>query len=175
MWNGSFWTTGADAGGVAGNITLTINGDGTHTATASIALERLWRCHCERRSITLRSASGRSVSLVHRGDALYAAVPDRISGYRVQVSVVKDSGALASPAFARWSASAIICFSTSARARLPARRSMSGAGTAAGAVSSRDARGPMPSCPAEISSPSARMSASSVRRRPRQRTSAPAR
>jgi len=99
--NGSFWTAGADGGGVAGNITLAISGDGTYTGTERRRAS-LWNASgvvvADGRSITLRSASGRSVSLVHRGDALYASVPDRISGYRVQVSVVKDSGALASPA-----------------------------------------------------------------------------
>jgi hypothetical protein len=101
-WNGSVWTVGADAGGVATNVTLTINDDGTYTGTE----ERRGRASTQTfsgvvtakgRTITFRDSSGRSISLAHRGDALYGVMPDRISGYRVHASLAKNSGTVASP------------------------------------------------------------------------------
>jgi len=102
-WNGSFGPVGADAGGgnAVGNFTLVIKDDGTYTVTERRGASS-WNHSgvvvANGRTITLRdSSSGRWSSLVHRGDALYGVVPDRIGGATLQVSVTKDSGALASP------------------------------------------------------------------------------
>jgi len=103
-WRGSFWPVGADAGGVSatGNMTLGIKDDGTYTllierrggSTQNDSGVAVANGHI----LTLRSSSGRSLSLSHRGDALYGVTPARTSGYMVQISVEKESGALASPA-----------------------------------------------------------------------------
>jgi len=104
-WTGSFWTVGASTpGGVEANITLTINADRTYTGTERRGAST-WNTSgvvvANGRTITLQTSSGRWVRLVHRGDALYGVLPDRISSYRVQASLVKDSGALASPPLAQ--------------------------------------------------------------------------
>ena len=101
-WNGSFGPVGADAGGgnAVGNFTLVIKDDGTYTVTERRGASS-WNHSgvvvANGHTITLRNSSGRWASLVHRGDALYGVVPDRMTGYTLQVSVEKDSGALASP------------------------------------------------------------------------------
>jgi len=101
-WNGSFGPVGADAGGrgAVGNFTLVIKDDGTYTVTERRGASS-WNHSgvvvANGHTITLRNSSGRWSSLVHRGDALYGVVPDRMTGYTLQVSVEKDSGALASP------------------------------------------------------------------------------
>jgi hypothetical protein len=79
-WNGSVGSSSPDAGGggATGNITLTVNDDGAY------------------HTITLRSSSGKWASLVQRG-ALYVVMPDQVSGYTLQISVVKDSGTLGGP------------------------------------------------------------------------------
>jgi hypothetical protein len=101
-WSGSFGPVGADAGGAgaSGDFSLTIGEDGTYTATARRrASTRNYSgvVVANGRTITFRNSSGRSTSLVHRGDALYGVIPDHISGYTLQVSAVKNSGTLASP------------------------------------------------------------------------------
>jgi hypothetical protein len=104
-WRGSFGPVGADAGGsgAIGNITLAIKDDGTYTVTerrGASTRNLSGVVVANRRAIMLRSSSGLWASLVRRGDALYGVVSDRISGYTLQISVAKDSGALASPASA---------------------------------------------------------------------------
>ena len=101
-WNGSFWAVGAEAGGggARGDITLAIHDDRTYTATERRgASTRNFSgvVVANGRTITLRSTSGRWAPLVHRGDTLYGVMPDRSSWYMIQISVVKDSGSLASP------------------------------------------------------------------------------
>jgi len=102
-WSGSFGSisTGGGGGDVTGNFTLEIKDDGTYTVTerrGASSWNHAGIVVANGRTITLRdSSSGRWSSLVHRGDALYGVVPDRIGGATLQVSVTKDSGALASP------------------------------------------------------------------------------
>src|SRR2546430_4474671 len=48
-------------------------------------------------SITLRTSTGRWVSLMRRGDMLYGVALDQVSGYRILISVEKDTGVLANP------------------------------------------------------------------------------
>jgi hypothetical protein len=101
-WSGSFGSinTGGGGGDVTGNFTLEIKDDGTYTVTERRGASS-WNHSgvvvAHGHTITLRTSSGRWSSLVHRGDALYGVVPDRMTGYTLQVSVEKDSGALASP------------------------------------------------------------------------------
>ena len=49
------------------------------------------------RTITLRTSTGRWVSLMRRGDMLYGVALDQVSGYRILISVEKDTGVLANP------------------------------------------------------------------------------
>ena len=104
-WQGSFGPLAADAGGggATGSMTLAIHDDGTYTATerrGATTQTFSGIVVANGRSITLRNSSGRWLSLVHRGDALYGTMPDPRSGYTLQFSVVKESGASASPASA---------------------------------------------------------------------------
>ena len=85
---------------VSGNVTLVINEDGTYTLTEQRGAST--RNHsgvvvANGRTITLRSSSGGWFPFRHRGDVLYGVTHDRTSGYSLQMSVKKDSGALASP------------------------------------------------------------------------------
>ena len=102
-WSGSFGSVSNGGGGpdVIGTFTLAIKDDGTYTVTERRG-GSTWNHSgvvvANGQTITLRdSSSGRWTSLMHRGDALYGVVPDRIGGSTLQVSVTKDSGALASP------------------------------------------------------------------------------
>jgi hypothetical protein len=101
-WSGTFGSLNNGGGGpdVIGNFILAIRGDGTYTVTERRRAST-WNDSgvvvANRHTITLRNSSGRWISLVHRGDALYGLVPDRVSGHNLQVSVTKESGALASP------------------------------------------------------------------------------
>jgi hypothetical protein len=102
-WSGSYgsFSTGGGSPDKVGNFTLTIKDDGTYTAIERRgASTRTYSgvVVANGRTITLRNSSGGWASLVHRGDTLYGLVPDRMSGYTLQVSVSKDSGALAGPA-----------------------------------------------------------------------------
>ena len=100
-WTGAFGPISPGSGGdnTVGDMTLVIKEDGTY---AVIERRRAsTRTHsgtivANGRTITLRSSSGGSVSLRQRGHTLYGVAHDR-SGYMLQVSVEKDSGALASP------------------------------------------------------------------------------
>jgi len=100
-WSGSFVPIGAGAGGdnAVGSVILTIKDDGTYTATERRKAST-WSYSgvvvANGHTITLRSSSGTWVSLRRRGDALYGVAHDR-AGYTLQVSVEKDSGALAGP------------------------------------------------------------------------------
>jgi len=101
-WSGTFGSVNNGGGGpdVFGNFTLAIKDDGTYTVTERRRAST-WNDSgvvvANGRTITLRTSSGRRISLVHRGDALYGVVPDRVSGHNLQVSVTKESGELASP------------------------------------------------------------------------------
>jgi len=101
-WSGSFGPILADSGGSAaiGNVTFVIKDDGTYTATERRgAWTRTYSgvVVANGRTVTLRSSSGGWFPLRHRGDVLYGMSQDRRSGYTLQISVEKDSGALASP------------------------------------------------------------------------------
>jgi len=97
-WNGSFGPVGADAGGrgAVGNFTLVIKDDGTYTVEPNDEEHRrgttLASLSRTVHTITLRNSSGRWSSLVHRGDALYGVVPDRMTGYTLQVSARRIRG-----------------------------------------------------------------------------------
>ena len=99
-WNGSFWSTGAHGSHRAGTITLNIKNDGSYTLTRG-ASERIESgvVVANGRTVTLKSSSGAWTPLTHQGETLYGMGPDA-SGMAVQMSVSKESGALASPASA---------------------------------------------------------------------------
>jgi len=101
-WSGSFWPVGADAGGrgATGTVTLSIKDDGTYTLIThgGVATNDTGVAVANGRAVTLQSSSGRSLWLTRRGDVLYGVTPGRLSGYMVQISVEKESSALASPA-----------------------------------------------------------------------------
>jgi len=99
-WSGSFGASVAQGGlGARGTVTLHIKEDGTYTLTERRGAST-WNYSgvvvVNGRAITLRNSAGSSVSLRHRGDTLYGMAHDR-SGDLLQISVAKDSGALASP------------------------------------------------------------------------------
>jgi len=98
-WSGSVMPVAPSAGGsnAVGSVTITIKDDGTYTATdrrGASTRNYSGVVVAKGRSITFRNSSGRSVSLRRRGDALYGVAQD-MSGYALQISVQKDSGALA--------------------------------------------------------------------------------
>jgi len=99
-WSGSFVTIAGDGGGPSGKMTLAIKDDGTYTATEQRRAST-WNSSgvvlANGDAITFQSSSGRSISLRHRGDTLYGIVPDRASGYTLQISIKKEAGVLASP------------------------------------------------------------------------------
>ncbi len=101
-WSGSFFPVGSDAGGsnAFGNVTVVIKDDGTYTVTerrkgSTRILSGV--VVANGRTITLQSSTGQWISLRRRGDRLYGMSPDQTSGFRVQIFVEKESGALASP------------------------------------------------------------------------------
>ena len=101
-WSGSFWPIAADAGGsnAIGQVTLAIKDDGSYTLTdrrGASTRNYSGVVVANGRTVTLRSSSGGWFPLRHRGDVLYGMSQDRRSGYTLQISVEKDSGALASP------------------------------------------------------------------------------
>ena len=101
-WRGSFGPVGASSGGdtAVGTVTIVINEDGTYTATdqrRGSMRNYSGVVVVKGNTITLRTSTARSVSLRRRGDVLYGMAHDQASGYRIQISVEKDSSALASP------------------------------------------------------------------------------
>ena len=100
-WSGSFGASVAQGGpGARGTVTLHIKEDGTYTLTERRGAST-WNYSgvvvANGRTVTLRSSSGGWFPLRHRGDVLYGMSQDLRSGYTLQISVEKDSGALASP------------------------------------------------------------------------------
>jgi hypothetical protein len=99
-WNGSFWSIGAHGASRTGTITLNIKDDGSYTLTrGASARSESGVVVANGRTVTLRSSSGAWTPLTHQGETLYGMGPDA-SGMAIQMSVSKDSGALASPASA---------------------------------------------------------------------------
>ena len=101
-WHVAYVPVGSDAGGgnAFGSATLVIKDDGTYTAIdRRKGSTRTFSgvVVANGRTITLRTSTGRWVSLMRRGGMLYGVALDQVSGYRILISVEKDTGALASP------------------------------------------------------------------------------
>ena len=99
-WHGTYAPVGSDAGGgnAFGSTTLVIKDDGTYTAIdRRKGSTRTFSgvVVANGRTITLRTSTGRWVSLMRRGDMLYGVALDQVSGYRILISVEKDTGVLA--------------------------------------------------------------------------------
>ena len=100
-WSGTFGAVGASGPNVVGTVALEIREDATYTLTARRGASTRSDSGvvvANGRGVTLRSSSGTSTPLAHRGDALYGLSPEPTAGFSVQMSVWKESGALASPA-----------------------------------------------------------------------------
>src|SRR5436309_13021531 len=90
----------ASGGNAFGSATLVIKDDGTYTAIdRRKGSTRTFSgvVVANGRTITLRTSTGRWVSLMRRGDMLYGVALDQVSGYRTLISVEKDTGVLANP------------------------------------------------------------------------------
>jgi len=70
----------------------------TITEVAAAVLKRLRYPDADFDLQALVRGEASSLWLTRRGDVLYGVTPGRLSGYMVQISVEKESGALASPA-----------------------------------------------------------------------------
>jgi len=101
-WHVAYAPVGSDASGgnAFGSATLVIKDDGTYTAIdRRKGSTRTFSgvVVANGRTITLRTSTGRWVSLMRRGDMLYGVALDQVSGYRILISVEKDTGVLANP------------------------------------------------------------------------------
>jgi hypothetical protein len=101
-WHVLYAPVGSDASGgnAFGSATLVIKDDGTYTAIdRRKGSTRTFSgvVVANGRTITLRTSTGRWVSLMRRGGMLYGVAPDQVSGHRIQISAEEDTGVLASP------------------------------------------------------------------------------
>jgi hypothetical protein len=102
-WSGWFGAVGAPGSNMAGTMVLEIRDDGTYTMTTQRGASTSNDSGvvvANGRTVTLRSSSGASRSLSRRGDELYSLGPGPTGDFSVATSIVKETGALASPASA---------------------------------------------------------------------------
>jgi hypothetical protein len=102
-WSGSFGGVHEFSTNVVGTMALEIRDNGKYTLTtrrgASMRTDS-GVVVANGHTITLKSGSGAWTSLTRRGSAMYGLSPNVAAGFTVQLTVTKESGALASPASA---------------------------------------------------------------------------